>query len=74
MARGSLEPVIEFVSKCSASTFGVCCCGTGDPWVAFVSVLVVAVVVVVADIKTVFGAVELDLVPLAALGVLHYAL
>ena len=41
---------------------------------AFVGVLVVAVVIGVADVESMFGAVELDLVPLAALCILYYAL
>ena len=59
--------MIEFVSKCSASTLGVCRRSSGDPWMALVVVFVVAVVIGVADVETMFGAVELDLVPLATL-------
>ena len=67
MLGGPFEPVIELFSKCSASAHGVGCSCTWDPWVTFVDVLVVAVCVGVADVETVLGAIELDLVPLPTL-------
>ena len=65
--------MVELVSKCIASTLGVGRCGSGDPRVAFVGVLVVAVVIGVADVESVLGAIEFDLVPLLALCVFYNA-
>ena len=72
MLGGPFEPVIEFVSEGSASAHGIGCSCTGDPWVTFAYMLVVAVVIGMACVETVLGTVELNLVPFAPLCVLYY--
>ena len=59
--------MVEPISKCIASAFGVCWCSAWDPWMAFIHMLAVAVFVLVACVEAMLGAIKFDLVPFSSL-------
>ena len=55
--------MVELVSACIISAFGVGWCSTRYPWMSFVQMLAIAVFVGVAGVETMLRTVEFCLVP-----------
>ena len=65
----SVVPLLVFVCVPWVTIFGVSSCSSFNPWVLSTSMLVLAVLIGVADVVSMLGAVVGDLKPFLAIGV-----
>ena len=66
--------MVELVGMCIIAPFGISRCSARDPWVPFVNVFIVAVLIGMTGVEPMLRAVTLHLKPSSALGVLLHIL